>query len=332
MSGKPLLRLLDMVVEALGEARVPKAAVTGYFAQAAATAQWPLPPLFTDLSFRGEPMQGFVEVKLGCAIEDYASVYETYINAFITGKLSHTLRPAAWLTKYLGVSALDARALLARPGAGGPRWGMRDNLLALVQLAALAAWNFPCKVFRSPHTFVVSCGNYNFGIDNGAPVSNMGEISGPDLLLPAHATDLSELRREGMSLSRSKTIIGAIWQWSGTPDAQRVPELESLRLALTLLYWRLTPGRHNELRSGLSGALSSDAWGSALQLASSAVQQDNPYARLREIFVPNLMSLRAFRKEFGDTPLRGKPNATRRALIANRLTALQQNYGKESTT
>lgn len=293
----------------------------------------PLPPLFTDETLSGVPLQKFLDVKVGCSIEDFVAAYEGFIASHIAlpGSLGDVHRG---LAQDLGLPNRDAKMLFAPVGAGRPSQRPRDRIMLVHNFAALAVYNFDAVLTSTPNSLIAEIPGalhpLKFGSHCGAVITNYGSGTVPCCVMLLHPRELLELARSRGTKVRQPTLAALLWAWLGDEGtAAKHPEKEALRLALQILYWRSSSLSFATLRGAVCETASPGAWATALSLAERFYETETAYKDLFNIFVPNLLTRYEFVRVFGDRPRRGgRPNPQRRKLWAITLQYLGKKYNQ----
>lgn len=255
---------------------------------------WTRPPLYTGLKLLGEPLQPYLEVKVGCSIDEMVDVYEQFVAGYLVAK-EFNLDPTGWLGRMLNLSSTDSQMLFAQPAGKEP--GHRPHLFAnLIQFAALVSYNFSSTKSTTADSFVVTTDylGYRFGVRDGTFVSNLNYAeSQKQLDLRVYNGSLWDLPRSAAARRRREvTVHDRLAGW-----AKQQPEKEALLLALRILWWRsrassaakFTKMLENETQAPINFAVA---------VARKALDAHNPLADLRDIFVPMHMPIGEFIRRF----------------------------------
>lgn len=260
---------------------------------------WPRPPLYTELTLLGEPLQQFVEVKTELDIDSLVDTYEQFVAGYLVTNEFRGIDSAKWLRHELRLRGEDARMLFA------PALGMRADqrphyLTNLTQFAALVSYNFDCSVLHTYDAFIVTekASGFQFGVREGAFVSNLNCKDQFGLRLPAsngrlllHSLQRSEARRR-----RMLTVHDRLAYW-----AEFQPQMKALHLALGVLWWR-----NSNTAAMLERIFKKEkievrpSTAADVARARDALDSSSPLVELRQIFVPKHMPINEFIEKFSN--------------------------------
>jgi hypothetical protein len=256
---------------------------------------WPRPPLFSDALLAGIELQPHIAVPMDRGPDDLVNVYEEFIHtALRLEKLR--VNPSRWFARRMSWN-YRVMDMLFTPGLG------RRNLhLNLVQYAALVAYNHEVDIVETNDTFVVTekKWGFRFGVEGGCLVSNRRKRGGERRcgFLSARG-GLLKIARGLPDVPDSPTMYDVTLAWLYRRNREIGVELESLQLALQVLWWRMA-GRFPSMLWDLQLKESSlVARRRAVKEARNYMDFTSPYRTLKEIFVPQLMRQNDFFRKFG---------------------------------
>jgi hypothetical protein len=256
---------------------------------------WPRPPLFSDARLAGIELQPHIAVPMDRGTDDLVNVYEEFIGAAFR-KENLRVNASRWFARRLSWN-YRVMDMLFTPGRD------RYNLhLNLVQFAALVAYNYPSDIVETDNTFLVTDRDFGFrfGVEAGRLVTNRRRVDKPCGFLRAKG-GLSKIARGASEVPDSPTMYDVTLAWLHRRNREIGVELESLTLALQVLWWRMGGRFPSKLWNLQLRESSVAALRRAVQEARDYMDFSYPYRTLYEIFVPQLMRENDFCRKFGYT-------------------------------
>jgi hypothetical protein len=254
---------------------------------------WTRPPLYTNLTLLGEPLQPYLEVSCDLALEELVDVYEEFVAGFVDSDDLCDNDPTQWLAENLNLSPAVGKMLFAKP-LGSVAGQQVHRLANIIQFAALASYNFPHTKIVTSDAFVVRVGGMEFGAVNGAFISNMHYEDYQKLpAVRMFRESLWELPRSAARRRHSVTIHDRLGYWAETQ-----PETNALQLALAILWWRNSNGSTTTFQRMFQPKKLKPPVDEAVRRAREILGSSNPLTELRDIFVPMHMPINEFIKLF----------------------------------
>jgi len=256
---------------------------------------WTRPPLYTNLTLLGEPLQPYLEVACDLALEELVDVYEQFVAGYVASDDLRGILSDDWLGEHLNLASPVARMLFAPPL--GAVVGCRSHKLAnILQFAALVSYNFPHTKIITSDAFVVRVEDtgYSFGAMNGAFISNM-RYEDTQKLPPVRMFrgSLWELARSAARRRHSMMIHDRLGYWAETQ-----PEANALQLALAILWWRNSNSSATTFQRMFLPKKPKPPVDEAVRRAREVLDSGNPLAELKDVFVPMHMPINEFIKLF----------------------------------
>lgn len=257
---------------------------------------WHRPPLFSDAMLGDEPIQDYLGVRCGLAVDQMLDVYERFIAGYLLTRNYADTDSVEWLRRELKLNWQMAKSLFT-PASNAKGW-----CLNLAQFAALVAYNHRTGIEHGSQTLVVTAprSGARFGVQRGQPISNFDTHLYVGELPKTPGRDRLAYGEMGEPDMSPGTLLDVIKTWL-LLNAERVgPAVgEAIYIGLHVLYWRSwSPAAPVELQMLVSYERSAEALAEACKDALRFDEFRDPYNRLKEIFTPHFLTQKDFSELF----------------------------------